>query len=187
MTSKNDDTEIVVNAKILAKVLGVGVRHITNLHQQGICVKNASGRYLLIPSVQNYITRLRVEAAASKNIQSDDDGEQLEDLEVEDINTEKAKHEHAKRQITELKLQLMRGQVYEESKIRMVMNDMLTNFRQKMQSIPAKLSTKVEGKGAGEINQILTDEVNEVLMELSDYNPESFVSDTYVEEDTDGQ
>lgn len=185
MGSQKDDNEVVVNAKILAKVLGVGVRQITNLHQQGICVKNASGRFLLIPSVQNYIKRLRVELAAGKS--SNGSENVSDDTEVEDIGTEKAKHEHVKRQITELKLQLMRGQVYEEEKVKMVMSDILTNFKQKLLTVPSKLSTKVEKKDAGEINQILTDEINEILLELCEYNPEDFVSDVYIEEDADGQ
>ncbi len=185
MGPQKDDSEVVVNAKILAAVLGVGVRQITNLHQHGICVKNASGRYLLIPSVQNYIKRLRVEAAASKNSNRSGDASTGDESNAEDIDFEKAKHEQVKRQITELKLQLMRGQMYEEDKVRMVMSDMLTNFRQKLQTIPSKLSTKLEGKEAGAINLILTDEINEVLMELSDYNPKDFVSDIYIEEEVD--
>ena len=178
MGSQKDDNEVVVNAKILAKVLGVGVRQITNLHQQGVCIKNKSGRYLLIPSVQNYIKRLRVEASAGKGSSEPDEN-------VEEIAIEKAKHESIKRQMSELRLQLMRGQLYEEAKVRMVMSDMLTNFKQKLQTMPSKLSTKVEGKSAGEINQILTDEIIEVLMELSEYNPEQFVSDEYIEEGED--
>ena len=178
MGSQKDDNEVVVNAKILAKVLGVGVRQITNLHQQGVCIKNKSGRYLLIPSVQNYIKRLRVEASAGKGSSEPDEN-------VEEIAIEKAKHEKIKRQMSELRLQLMRGQLYEEAKVRMVMSDMLTNFKQKLQTMPSKLSTKVEGKSAGEINQILTDEIIEVLMELSEYNPEQFVSDEYIEEGED--
>ena len=181
MGSQKDDNEVVVNAKILAKVLGVGVRQITNLHQQGICVKNKSGRYLVIPSVQNYIKRLRVEASAGKS-----SGSSEPDENVEEIAIEKAKHESIKRQMSELRLQLMRGQLYEEEKVRIVMSDMLTNFKQKLQTMPSKLSTKIEGKAAGEINQILTDEIIEVLMELSEYNPEQFVSEVYIEEDADG-
>lgn len=182
MGSQKDDNEVVVNAKILAQVLGVGVRQITNLHQQGICVKNKSGRYLLISSVQNYIKRLRVEASAGKSY----GGQSETDENVEEISIEKAKHENIKRQMSELRLQLMRGQLYEEEKVRIVMSDMLTNFKQKLQTMPSKLSTKIEGKAAGEINQILTDEIIEVLMELSEYNPEQFVSDVYIEEDADG-
>ena len=178
MGSQKDDNEVVVNAKILAKVLGVGVRQITNLHQQGVCIKNKSGRYLLIPSVQNYIKRLRVEASAGKGSSEPDEN-------VEEIAIEKAKHESIKRQMSELRLQLMRGQLYEEAKVRMVMSDMLTNFKQKLQTMPSKLSTKIEGKSAGEINQILTDEIIEVLMELSEYNPEQFVSEEYIEERED--
>lgn len=183
MGSQKDDNEVVVNAKILAKVLGVGVRQITNLHQQGICVKNASGRFLLIPSVQNYIKRLRVELAAGKS--SNGSENVSDDTEVEEIAIEKAKHESIKRQMSELRLQLMRGQLYEEAKVRMVMSDMLTNFKQKLQTMPRKLSTRVEGKSAGEINQILTDEIIEVLKELSEYNPEQFVSEEYIEEGED--
>ena len=183
MAAQKEDNEIVVNAKILAKVLGVGVRQITNLYQQDICVKNAAGRYLLIPSVQNYITRLRVDAAAGKNMGSDEGT--LADEEVEDLSSEKAKREHVRRQMDELKLQLMRGQVYEEDKVRMVMSDMLTNFKQKLQTVPSKLSTRLEGKNTGEIDLILTNEMTEVLSELAAYNPEDFVSDTYIEEDSD--
>lgn len=176
-----DKNEVVVNAKILAAVLGVGTRQITNLHRQGICIKNDSGRYLLIPSVQNYIERLKIESAAGKRMSSKGSGTDGSD--VEDINTERAKHEHVKRQITTLKLQVMRGELYEEDKVRMVMTDMLTKFKQKLLAMPSKLSKKMAGKTAGQINQILTDEINEVLLELSEYNPDDFVSDIYIEED----
>lgn len=177
----SDSDEIVVNAKVLAKVLGISDRQIRNLYQEGIACKNASGRYLLVESVRNYIARLRVEAAAKNK------HDKIFDTEVEDLNTERAKHEHVKKQISDLKLYVMQGKLYEADKVEQVMTDMLVNFKQKILGVPAKLSKKLIGKSQLEINQILTDEMSEVLMELSDYDPEYFYSDEYINQDDEDE
>ena len=177
----SDGDEIVVNAKVLAKVLGISDRQIRNLYQEGIAKKNAAGRYLLVESVREYIARLRVEVA------SKEPRDNVFDNEIEDLNTERAKHEHIKRQIAELKLYTIQGKLYEADKIELVMTNMLTNFKQKLLGVPAKMAKKLVGKTRVEINELLTDEMQDVLLELSDYDPEAFFSEQYIEQDEDDE
>lgn len=177
-TIENLDT-VAVSSKVLGDIIGVSDRRIRQLADEGIIVRSRQGRYILKDSLRNYIVNLKVENSSRENT-----GKPILD-EVQDLNLEKAKHEHVKRQIAELKLALMKGKSYEEKNVEMVMNDMLMNFKQKLLGIPAKLSVLLANREAAAINKTLTEELNGILYELSDYNPEDFYSDEYVELEED--
>ena len=181
-TIDNIDT-VVVSSKVLASIMGVGDRRIRQLADEGIVVRSSQGRYVLQESLHNYIVNLKVENSA-KQINSANPGNVPLD-EVLDLNIEKAKHEHIKGQMAELKLALMKGQVYKESNVEAVMNDMLTNFKQKMLGMPAKLSLVLSNKETAFIEAKLTEEINTVLSELSDYCPDDFLAEEYIDLEND--
>lgn len=185
MNSKDtmdDISTAVVSSRLLAEIIQVSDRRIRQLADEGIIVRSSKGRYLLKESLKNYIVNLKVENAIKKN----DKVEVNPNLdEVRDLNFEKACHEHVKRQIAELKLALMKGKVYEEHNVEEVLNDMLTAFKQKMLGVPAKLSSLLENRDRTVINQILTDEMSAILDEFSNYNPEDFLSDEFVDVEED--
>lgn len=171
---KLDDIEsITVSAKALSKTIGVSERMIRYLAQDGIMVKTSSGRYKLQESMFNYIANLRVNQDINR-IQNN-----LED--ELNLETEKALNERVKRHMNELKLALMKGNVHKSEDVETVMTDMLANFKTKLIGLPSKLTPQLVKKDKGEIQGILTDEINDVLHELSGYNARDFYGDEYIE------
>lgn len=174
-SSKIEDISMVtVSAKVLGELIGVGDRQIRNLAEEGILVRNSHGKYILTRSIKNYITNLKI-AKAGQNVASDfDDG-------ILDLNTEKAKNEHYKAMISEIRVQLMKNEVHKSQDVGAVITDMFTKFRSKMMAMPPSLAPKLEHKKKEEIQELLGEKVNEALNELADYNPADYYADEYVE------
>ena len=164
---------ITVSAKVLGEICGIGDRQIRNLAEEGIMCKNSHGKYLLLKSVKNYIITLKV-AKAGQNVESDLDQEL-------DLDTEKAKHEHVKLQIAEIKLAMIQGKAHKSEDVERVITDMFEKFRSKLQAMPAKLAKKLEGKDRIDIQNILQSDINSALEELAAYNPANYYSDEYID------
>lgn len=173
-----DMQDIAVPSSVLEELFGVTDRTIRYLAEQGMVSRNSHGRYQLMKSVKGYILALRASKAGTK-IRLDDEEADL------DLDLERAKHEHVKKQISEIKLQLIKGQVHKAEDVQAVMTDMLAKFRSKMTALPAKLAKKLEGKNRKEIQAILKKEIDNALSELSAYNPSDFYSDEHIEIDPD--
>lgn len=170
-SSIEDVSKILVPSAVLEQLFGVKDRMIRELADRGILKRDSKGKYFLMESVKSYVIMLK--ASKGGRIITED-GEL-------NLDEERAKHEFIKRQITEIKLQLIKGQVHKAEDVEAVMTDMLEKFKSKMISIPPRLATQMEGEDKLEIQRILTTEINEALMELSDYNPVDFYSDEHIE------
>lgn len=173
--SVSDFEEIVVSSKVLESLFGLQDRTIRDLAEKGIIKRDSHGKYLLWNSAKSYITALKVVNASKSNTRIYSDEEEL------DLETEKAQHEKLKKQITEIKLQLIKGQVHKAEDVEAVMTDMFEKFRSKMTALPAKLGKKLEGKSRAEIQRILKKEIDNALVELANYNPADFYSDEHIE------
>lgn len=171
--SMNELNDILVSSKVLEALFGVKDRTIRYLADNGIVKRDSHGKYLLIDSAKSYITTLKI--GNTVKVRTDDSEEEL------NLDTERALHEHTKRQITEIKLQLIKGQVHKAEDVDAVMTDMFVKFREKMTALPAKMARKLEGKDKVEIQKILRKEINNALNELADYNPADFYSDEHIE------
>lgn len=175
MVRKTEDFEdILVSSNVLEALFGVKDRTIRDLADKGIIKRDSHGKYLFWNSAKSYITTLKV-MNAGKNIKTDDGENDL------DLDTEKALHEHVKRQITDIKLQLIKGQVHKAEDVEAVMTDMFEKFKSKMTALPAKLAKKLEGKSRTDIQKILKKEIDNALVELASYNPADFYSDEHIE------
>lgn len=172
--------QITVPSKTLEALFGVKDRTIRDLADKGIVARDSHGKYLFWNSARGYITALKI-ANAGKASQKSVDGEEILDWEEE-----KAQHEKIKRQITEIKLQLIKGQVHKAEDVEAVMTDMFTKFRSKMTALPSKLAKKLEGKQRAEIQRILKEEIDNALVELSNYNAADFYSDEHIDISGDG-
>ncbi|MFQ9567903.1 MAG: hypothetical protein ACLR03_04485 [Roseburia inulinivorans] len=172
--------QITVPSKTLEALFGVKDRTIRDLADKGIVARDSHGKYLFWNSAKGYITALKI-ANAGKAHQKPVDGEEILDWEEE-----KAQHEKIKRQITEIKLQLIKGQVHKAEDVEAVMTDMFTKFRSKMTALPSKLAKKLEGKQRAEIQRILKEEIDNALVELSNYNAADFYSDEHIDISEDG-
>lgn len=172
-TRNADMSAITVSAKTLGEVLGIGDRMVRHLADEGILARNSHGKYLLMKSVKNYILTLKA-SKAGKHVESSLD-------ETLDLDTEKAKHEHVKRTISEIKLSLIQGKVHKAEDVERVVTDMMVRFKSKLEAMPSKLAKKLENKGRADIQRILLNEIQGALKELSEYNPADYYSDEHIE------
>jgi phage terminase Nu1 subunit (DNA packaging protein) len=168
-----DLEDILVSSKTLEALFGVADRTIRHLADEGIIKRDSHGKYLLWISAKSYITALKVMNAGKNNARTEDS--------EYDLESEKAQHEHIKRQITDIKLQLIKGQVHKAEDVERVMSNMFARFKSKMTALPTKLAPKLEGKPRTEIQKILKKEIDAALTELSDYNPRDFYSDEHID------
>lgn len=177
MATKNDAdlTEIVVASKVLESLFGLKDRTIRDLADKGIVKRDSHGKYLLWNSAKGYITALKAINAGKNGIKTEDDEQDL------DYDREHAAHERVKRQISEIRLQLIKGQVHKAEDVERVMTDMFEKFKSKMNAIPSKMAKKLEGKSRIEIQTLLREEIDGALIELSNYNPQDFYSDEHIE------
>lgn len=178
-TQKIDDiSTVTVSSRVLGEIAGIGERQVRNLADEGIFVRNSHGRYLLMKSLKNYILNLKV-AKAGEKVASDFEKGEL------DLEHEKARHEHLKAMITEIRLQLIKGQVHKSEDVGAVITNMFTKFRSKMMAVPYKLAPKLEGKNRTETAGILKEEINFALSELADYNPSDYYPPEYIDTSED--
>lgn len=168
---------ITVSAAVLGEMFGVTDRRIRQMAEEGIVIRASKGRYKLVDSTKSYLLTLKLAAEGV--------GVELADGEI-DFDEEKALHERVKRHISELKLQIMKGEVHKAEDVETVMMDMLVAFKTKIMGIPSKAAPILENRDAAFIKDRLTKEVTEALNELKDYDPKVFYSDEYVEEGEDG-
>lgn len=173
----DDMSSVTVSAQRMGDILGVGDRMVRYLAEEGVLKRNSHGKYLLVASVKNYILTLKISKPTSAETEKNEGPLSWED--------EKAKHEKLKRQITDLKLQILKGRLHKSEDVERVVNDMLAKFKSKMEAMPAKLARKLEKKSKTQILEILQDEIRSALEELSEYNPSDYYSDDYIEIEDD--
>ena len=80
--------------------------------------------------------------------------------------------------------------MHEASDVKRVMNNIISGFKGQLQTIPYKLAPLVIGiDNLGEIQEIITNNINSVLLELSEYDRSKFLKNKeYVNsEDEEGQ
>ena len=83
--------------------------------------------------------------------------------------------------MSELKLQLMKGQMHKSEDIRAVMCDMLTAFRSRLMNHPAKSAPVLANMyDAGQIQSYLEKEMMDALLELRQYDPKEFYNEDYI-------
>lgn len=177
-TKVTDIDSMTVSVGVMANMFSLSERRIRQMAEEGIIVRSAKGRYKLVESLKNYILALKL-AAEGFNMDNPDG-----DI---NIDEEKALHERVKRHISEMKLQVMKGELHKAEDVERVMMDMLASFKTRVLNIPSKVAPVLENRDAAYIKDHLTKEVIEVLNELKDYNPKDFYSDDYVEGDEDGE
>ena len=148
--------EWAVTQTQLGAILEVSQQRVNQLIDEDVVLRDEtskSGAVLLIDSLKNYYL--------SKHAVTDSAGGSV------NFWKEKALHERAKREMTELKLSERRGELYEAATVESVMIEQLTNFRNKLLGLPAKFATRLEGKRRDEIYDTLTVEIENCLDELS--------------------
>lgn len=172
---QNDISDLIVNTDVMAEAFGFTRQRINQLAKEGILAKNSPGRFPLLYNVKKFLEYTRT------GLKPDDDEATARYWE------EKALHEKARREITELKLAKIKNQLHEAADIEIVLTGMLSIFRSRILGVPSKVSPRLLGlKSLALINEVIQEELVEVLTELSEYDPSMFVEgDTVEEEDED--
>lgn len=174
-----DFQDITVSAKVLGEICGIGERMVRKYADDGVFKRSTRGKYKLLLSVKNYITTVKLVKVGEKGIKADLGAE------TRDLKTEQAVHEHLKTMITDIKLQLIKGQVHKSEDVERVITDMFTKFKSKMQALPAKLAPKLEQKEKAVIQDTLKFEIAEALEELSEYNPADYYGSEHIDIEDD--
>lgn len=152
-----------------AKILGISIRWLQKLTQDGILVKEGQGKYEIAKTVQAF-----VEWKVSQAKESD-----KEEL---NFKVEKTLLTRAQRKKAEMELGVMQGELHKGEDVERVVNAMLATFRTRCLVIPTRAAPLLAGKSLNEIKQALGAEVREALAELSDYDPAVFYQEPGVEE-----
>lgn len=160
------------DTKAVARFLDVSERRVRQLRDERVIAEARPGLYDLIDTNHRYINYLR-----KRNPESE---------ESIDYNTERAKLVRAKRRNEEYELQLKERMLHTAEDIETVMKNMLVNFKTRLMAIPAKLSPVLCKKtDKAEIFKLLKEQIDEALMELSDYNT-AFGEGAAENEESDG-
>ena len=164
----SEDSEWVVSSKEISKALGVSDARIRQLTKENAVVRLGHGKYDLPKSIKAYLAYMD-----SKR------------TEVVDKTKEEAYWTRARREKTELQVQVMRGELHRSEDVERVMNEMLGNFRGKLLAYPPKMASRVVGKeDLTEIRDVLKSGIHEVMTELAEYNAKDFYSDeVFIEDD----
>ncbi|MEI2466644.1 hypothetical protein [Niallia taxi] len=152
-----------VTTKQLAVILGVTDSRIRQLDRAGTITKISRGKYDLPFTIQQYIQHLK------------------EDMSDDELNKnyEEALWTRAKRQKTELELQIMKGELHRSTDVKRVLNNMLASFRARILTLPSKTAPLLIAKtDINNIKAILKDASIEALTELSEYDPHVFYAES---------
>ena len=158
MKIDSDIKKLTVSQTNLAKALNLSVRRerIGQLVQEKVVVRDDSdptGGVFLFDSLRSYYMK-----------QADKSGD--------DYFKIKAQHEEVKKQLSEVKLRQLEGELIEVDEVDAALADILVTLRTNLLSMPAKFSTQLEGKDRAEIYKILTAEIEDKLQELSNLKAE---------------
>lgn len=169
-----DITAVTVSASIMANLLSVTERRIRDLAQEEILVRVKHGRYDLAQSIKNYILHIKT-------------NNDLRDVRVDediDLEKEKAMHERIKKETSELRLKVMRGELHYSEDVEKVMTDMLLVFRNKITNVGGKIAPMVIARtDLNDVEDIISDECMSALEELSEYDPALFYNDECIDVD----
>ena len=144
------------SASDLSELLSLTQRRINQLVDTEIIRKEADGTFDLKEAIEQYY---RFKFSTNENI---------------DFQKEKALHERAKREIAEMTRDKMKGKLHSSEDVEIVMTDMLSTIKANFRAMPIKLTPLLFNKEKLEIQQILNEEVEHCLENLSEYNPKLF-------------
>lgn len=167
--------QVTVSSTVLANLFGITTRRVRQLENEGVVKKVARGKYNLQDNIKSYITYIKTYADLKENKTTEG---------KVDYDEEHALLERRKREKIELELAAMRGTMHYSEDVERVMEDMLSNFKAKLLGLPSRAAPQlITLNEIADFQECLQKEILEVLKELSEYNPNDFYSEEYVETD----
>lgn len=146
--------------KELARLLSISTRQVRNLKAQGL--------FEFIPNTKKYDDAKCILEYIDFKIKAE-----MGNGTTVIKEREQAEHERLKKEITQIKLRKLRKEVHEATDVEAFLNEMLLNFRARLLAIPGKIAPQIIGEtDVNVIIKALTEEVEQTLNELSEYDPD---------------
>ena len=166
------DFDETIKIRELAEILGISERQIQRLTKDDVIKKNDKGKYLFYKSVRSYINYLRELEGTPQQLQE----EKLKN-EIDYLKTRDRKEN--------IKIKILEGDLHEADDVKRVMNNIIAGFKGQLQTIPYKLAPLIIGvENLGELQEIISDNINSILKELSEYDRNKFIKNKeYIIED----
>ena len=166
------DFDETIKIRELAEILGISERQIQRLVKENVIHKNDKGKYLFYKSVRSYINYLRELEGTPQQLQE----EKLKN-EIDYLKTRDRKEN--------IKIKILEGDLHEADDVKKVMNNVIGGFKGQLQTIPYKLAPLIIGvENLGELQEIISDNINSILKELSEYDRNKFIKNKeYIIED----
>jgi len=166
-----------VSGGVVAQAFGLSERRIRQLVEEGIIEREKNGNYDLGKTTRKYIEYI-------KNSNTEATYKKISEKKL----NEQFLHEKAKREMAEIKLASMKGEIHHSKDVKRVLTEMLSNFKTKICSIPTKIATQInKTMTIAEIENLLEKEINNALIELTEYNAEDYYSDEFIKIDEDSE
>ncbi|WP_425057631.1 hypothetical protein SCACP_21480 [Sporomusa carbonis] len=159
-----DLSEILTTSDGLAGCIGLSRPRVIQLANEGILDRDKNSKYVVADNIKRYIDYIK---NGGKTTQSSDEFQA-------DYWEEKAIHEKAKRELTEIKLAKIQGKMHDARDVELVMTEMLINLRTQLLGLPSNLAPQLAGKTQEEIYDMMNREIESKLNELRDYSPALF-------------
>ncbi len=159
-----------VDAKTVATLFGLTVRRIQQLTQDGILQTEQVGkqrRYDLLGTVRRYISYLQQKANSKGGSKDDADNESRKIKADADLKATKA-------EIAEMELAELKGKMHRSEDVEAMTNDLVFTIRSMIKALPGRLAIDLAPiTSPNEISERIKQEVNAVLLELSNYRYDS--------------
>ena len=151
------DTELSVAE--LAALLDLSADRIYQLIRGGILQTVKRGRLLLADSLQRYIATINKEPVSD------------EDMKLEKVKqTAEATLKHSKAKIAKLEAEELEGKMHRSEDVEAMTADLLYAVRGALIALPGRLAVDVaQAQTAAEASEVIRQEVNKVLKEISQY------------------
>ncbi len=166
------DFDETIKIRELAEILGISERQIQRLTKDDVIKKNDKGKYLFYKSVRSYIDYLRELESTPQQLQE----EKLKN-EIDYLKTRDRKEN--------IKIKILEADLHEANDVKRIMNNIIAGFKGQLQTIPYKLAPLIIGvENLGELQEIISDNINSILKELSEYDRNKFIKNKeYIIED----
>ena len=160
----SEDT--IVNTTTMAVVLGVGIRRVQQMIQDGTLQTIAKGKLPLVKNVRNYIDFI-------SDRQRTEEEKKLDKARA----TAEAKLKVAKATIAELQAKELSGKMHRSEDVQIFTQGLIDTVKSALLSMPGRLAVEVSlCDTAEECSVLIKDAVWDILSELSeyDYDPEKY-------------
>ncbi|MGG4497690.1 hypothetical protein [Brevibacillus reuszeri] len=145
-----------VSTSELAMIVGKSPQWIRQLTRENVLVQVSRGKYALGDAVQAYMRHIEGESTDGKV----------------SLRDEKAEHERIKKEIAQLELDEMRGNLHTTQDVQEAWADLIVEFRKRLVSLPPRLSAQFAFiNDEKKIKLLLADEITTALQALAQYDP----------------